>query len=411
MLKSSHEEVNRYHRALGRIIYGLLLLHAFLYLNYFVQMGILTEKLRSSRAVITGIIGIWSMTALFTTAYQLIRAYSYRVFFITHLFVALLLPPLIWFHAHTARVFLIEALVVLLADIIYRKIDTITAPASLEMVPGTNLVKITLSIPPHKIDRFRRRPASHVYLQIPGVSRHSQAPLSKDYLIHEFLYNPFTVAAVDGEAGHLTLVARQLKGPMTSTLKQLADEASHHNGRKVSLSIEGPYGVPRHLPLLGGREYDRILLVSGGIGSTFTVPLYRALVVDNPNAKVQLVWTVRTSHDVAWVKTEKDENNLSEDENVQIYVTGAKDFTTIGQQVQGNGIELAAIHPSQDLKEQRMRPNLRKIVDNVFRHGQEERVAVLYCGPAKMGRDLRSHVGAWVHKGRVVYWHSEAFEW
>lgn len=377
-------------------------------MNYFVQMGNLLEKLTSSRAVLTGIIGMWSMTLLYATAFNVIRDYSYRIFFISHLSVAMLIPPLIWFHAHSARIYLLEALLVFLADIIYRKIDTITTNASLESVPGTDLVKIVLSIPMHKLDRFQKRPGSHVYLQVPGVSRLSQAPLSKDYLVHEFLFNPFTVADVDAESSSITLVARHLNGPMTSTLRQLAGA----DRQPVPLSIEGPYGVSSHFPHLTGDDFDRILLVSGGIGSTYTVPLYRAIAAASPNAKVSLVWAVRNLSEVAWTGTEKRASLLTQDESIQIFGTGTRELEGAdGQQAQGDGVELSPLPVNQELKQQRSRPDLRKIVDDVFRHGQDERVAVLFCGPTQMGRDLRNHVGHWVRKGRAVLWHSEAFEW
>ncbi len=38
VFQSSHEQVNRWHRVLGRLIYALLCMHAMLYLNYFIQM-------------------------------------------------------------------------------------------------------------------------------------------------------------------------------------------------------------------------------------------------------------------------------------------------------------------------------------------------------------------------------------
>ena len=57
------------------------------------------------------------------------------------------------------------------------------------------------------------------------------------------------------------------------------------------------------------------------------------------------------------------------------------------------------------------RPDLGKIVDEVFRAGNEERVAVLVCGPARMARELRKHVGKWVGRGREVWFHDESFGW
>lgn len=411
LFNSSHEQVNRYHRVLGRIIYTLLLAHALLYLNFFAASGILAEKLTASRAVKTGMVGMWSMTLLSTTTFRFIRTYSYRIFFIVHLVVAMIIPPLIWFHAHHPRVFLVEALVVFLADIITRKFDTITAVAKLEMVPDTNLVKITAPVPKKKIHRFVTHPGSHIYLQIPAEARPSDSPASAGHIVHEFLYNPFTVADVDAETGNLTLVARHLDGPMTTSLNQIASNNSRHDATKIPLSIEGPYGVAGHLKTLAEGEFDRILLVAGGVGATYTVPLYRALVKDNPAAQVQLIWAVRDVGDASWVTSGKNGQGFTEDEGVQVFVTTPEDKSPVAQGREDEDVELTPLQRSGEVRHKLMRPNLKKVVDEVFQHGQDERVAVFFCGPTPMGRDLRNHVGVWVRKGRVVFWHSESFGW
>lgn len=377
-----------------------------LYLNFFLEKGLLLTKLTSSRAVQTGIIGILSFSFLGATALKAIRTYSYRLFFITHLIVALVIPPLIWFHAKSARVFVVEALVVFLIDIVSRKLDTVASEATLESLPGSSLVKVTTNVPFHKIQRFRDAPGSHIYLQIPGISRLSQDPASKDYLVHEFLFNPFTVASVDEKNSEISLVARHLRGPTTTTLKKLASETKSEGSRHVTLAIEGPYGAVSYLPELTSGNYDRVLLVSGGVGATFTVPLYRALVTGIPNTKVQLVWAVGDPSDAAWAK-DKDGKMLSEQEDVQLFVTGTKK----SMDPQDEGVEMDTITETQEPKYIRMRPDLKKIVDDVFKPGKEERVAVLFCGPTKMGHDLRNYVGVWVKRGRAVFWHSESFEW
>ncbi|CAN8105033.1 unnamed protein product [Discula destructiva] len=409
VLRSSHEEINRFHRALGRIVYLLLSLHAALYLAFFIENGTLLSKLGSSLAVQTGILGVLCFNALGATAIKAVRTYSYRIFFITHLIVALVIPPLIWFHAGSARIFVVEALVVFLIDILSRKVDTVTSEATFESFPGSSLVRVSTSVPFRKVQRFRKAPGSHIYLQIPGISRLSQSPTSKDYLVHEFLFNPFTVASVDEENGEISLVARHHSGPTTSTLRQLASEANTSDGsRHVSLSIEGPYGAVSYYPELTTGEYDRVLLVSGGVGATFTVPLYRALQSDSPIARVQLVWAVGKASDAAWAKT-TDGKLLADEENVQLYVTGTKQV--MDPQDEDDGIEMDTVSENRESKHTYTRPDLRKIVDDVFKSGQEDRVAVLFCGPAQMGRDLRRYVGSWTKKGRVVFWHSESFEW
>jgi hypothetical protein len=57
----------------------------------------------------------------------------------------------------------------------------------------------------------------------------------------------------------------------------------------------------------------------------------------------------------------------------------------------------------------RKRPDWARLVDDVFRLGGEERVAVLVCGPHGMARDVRAEVDRWVARGRAVLWHDETF--
>ena len=59
----------------------------------------------------------------------------------------------------------------------------------------------------------------------------------------------------------------------------------------------------------------------------------------------------------------------------------------------------------------RGRPDLRRIVDEVFAGGEEGKVAVLVCGPVGMGRVVRREVGKWVRRGREVFWHKEEYGW
>jgi hypothetical protein len=54
---------------------------------------------------------------------------------------------------------------------------------------------------------------------------------------------------------------------------------------------------------------------------------------------------------------------------------------------------------------------LKDIVDETFSYHVDERVAVIFCGPQGMGRELRNHVGKWVARGRAVVWHQESFGW
>ncbi|KAK0725397.1 ferric reductase like transmembrane component [Lasiosphaeris hirsuta] len=434
VFRSSHEHINRYHRVLGRVITLLLVLHWAFYMNFFAQNGLLPRRM-SDPVVRAGVVSFLSLNILNTTALRPMRKFSYRLFFIVHLVVAFVMPVLLSFHAKPARKFMAEALVVFIADLASRKFDTVTAHASLESIPGTSLVKITASVPHPKINRFRTQPGSHIYLSIPAGVRRSANVASISHLLFEFLFNPFTVAAVDEENGDLTFVARHRSGPMTTALARLAggtklpdaapttSSSTNDPQEKIPIYIEGPYGVAAGFPQFSGGDFDRVLLVAGGIGATFTVPLYRSIIRENPTARVQMVWAVRGAGDATWAVTGRDDSQeagILNDENVHIFLTGdvaapaANTGSTSGSRNGEEEVEMSSLQRDRrrnkfTAQHNRKRPDLKKIVDDVFKHGSEERVAVLVCGPAGMARELRAHVGVWVGKGRTAWWHNEGF--
>lgn len=423
LLRSSHEQVNRWHRVLSRITTTLVCLHVGFYWNFFIRANRLDRL--TDPIVLAGMFAFMGLNLLVTTALRPIRRYSYRLFFIIHLVAAILIPLQIMVHAPPAKIFLFESLGVFILDLISRKIDTVTGNATAESIPGTNLVKITASIPESKANRFRTHPGAHIYLSVPAAARKSMDPTSLSHLLFEFLFNPFTVAAVDQENGDLTLVARHCGGPMTSALNRLArasmsgdNSNSANNDAKIPLSIEGPYGAVTRFPQLCS-DYDRILLVAGGVGATFTVPLYRFIVSENPGAKVQMVWAIRDAGDATWAVTGKEAEAMLKDRNVDIFLTGDIAYSTgesSGNDAEGevDAVEMNAMFHDRrqgryTSQHNRKRPDLKEIVDDLFKHGQEERVAVLVCGPNGMSKELRQHVGVWVKKGRSVWWHKEGF--
>lgn len=405
-LRSSHEEINRWHRVLGRITYFLLCLHGAFYLNYYIQTGVFIARLTTSSVAILGFTALLSITLLTTTALGFIRQYSYRIFFITHLMVALALPPLIYFHVHHARVYMVESLVVFLVDLAARKLTTTTAPATLEAIHGTNLIKITAKVPEKFISRFRDFPGSHVYMSIPVASRSGSLQI-----LYEFMFNPFTVAAVDESSQELSLVARQLNGPLSRRLGALADISATQV--QVPLCIEGPYGSSKHFSELMGHHADRVLLVAGGVGATFIVPIYQYITSEKPSARADLVWAVHEAGEAIWASS-GTEKSIIDDDRVQLFLTGDAFDSDLGAEI--DEVELETLHKD-DRRNKHVpnhnanRPDLRKIVDDIFRQGQEDRVAVLVCGPEGMARELRGYVGDWVKRGREVWLHNENFSW
>lgn len=158
-----------------------------------------------------------------------------------------------------------------------------------------------------------------------------------------------------------------------------------------------------------------MLLVAGGVGATFTLPLFRELFERGAGDGARFVWAVKGRADAEW--------GLSmlrgrEGEGVDVYVSGGGG----GRGADGEGVEMGEREGllgegegegGSGIREQvkRGRPDLRAIVDEVFSHSPDDRVAVLVCGPPGMGASLRKEVGRHVTWGREVFFHSEEFGW
>ncbi|KAL6852715.1 hypothetical protein ACO1O0_007263 [Amphichorda felina] len=420
---SSHEHVNRYHRVLGRVIYGLLVLHIIFYNIFFVASGI-WEKRFFAPVVREGVIASLLLHALIATSSSFVRNRSYRLFFFIHQIFVWLAPTLIFFHASSARYYIVAGVVLLAIDLAARRRQTIySAPSTLETVPGTNLIRIEATISPSQIPSFQARPGSHVFVQIPPASRPSRSLASGSNYIFELTRNPFTVSSVNAACNTITLIARRRAGPLTNHLSTLSSSSTDS---PVTLDIQGPYGaIGKSLPSLLAGAYDRILLFAGGVGATFALPAYRAIHADSPTAHVTLVWAVRSAAEATWATSSAPDSSSSsgaasvlDDKNVQLFLTGDMGVADTSGPSGGEGVrgvEMADLRRGErggrSGVRNRKRPDVRKIVDDTFRKGREESVAVIVCGPAEMVRDVREGVRPWAMKGRRVWWHSEAFGW
>jgi hypothetical protein len=254
LTRTSHESMVALHQILGRIITVLLYAHAILYLNFYVQKSLLGEKLLQFY-VLCGVFAALAFTTIVTTALKPVRDWSYRVFYVTHVSLAVLILPTLYFHVHHVRIYVYETLAIWLVHAVFRIFATKTyTTGKIAQVQGTDLVDISV---PLNGKATAWQPGQHAYLSLKGHP-----------LLRSFRSNPFTVASVPSVDGQLRFVARILDG----------NTAKLARTREQSVSIEGPYGLTTHADALLG--YDRILFVAGGVGATFIVPLYRQLLAD-----------------------------------------------------------------------------------------------------------------------------------
>lgn len=375
--------------------------------------------------MLAGVLTNMSYTLLFATALPRVREYSYRLFFVTHLAVVFGASAFLLTHAASARFYVIKGLFLFMLDLGARKFTTATTQARVEAVPGTKLVSVSAKLSPGKISQFLENPGGHAYLSIPWRAR----PRGLSSVIYEFCFNPFTVADVRRDTGEVVLVARQQGGPMTRRLMQLARE---DGGGRVPLCIEGPYGAfGRTYTSLMDSGVDRVLLVAGGVGASFVLPIYKALKKSHPSAKVELTWAVRVADDASWASfseaTGVDGTNTSDDAlddpNVHLFVTGKDPGSPAGGDTRASRSSSIEMQPlaeggtglrrgSGQVPHERGRPDLKQVVDEVFRDEDAgSRVAVLVCGPKEMELRVRRSVAPWVRRGRDIVWHSESFGW
>lgn len=396
LLRSSHEELNPYHRILGQIIVALFSLHASFYLNFFIRAG-LVKNLFTRPIPSLGLVSLTLILTLYITSLNSVRTYSYRIFYATHFTISLLLAPILFFHASPVRGYLIETFIFVLFNTLTRRLTSFLAPSTITTLPSTTLLKLTIPIPPSHRKLYANSQSQHIYLSIPPPSQ----PTTGSAILN-LCSNPYTIASVADDTTSLTLIARSLSGPTSARLLELTELWK----ARPPLRIEGPYGGSNRFPDFA-REFDRVLLVAGGVGGTFVLPLYQRVRADmerrgGNTERVVMVWSVRSAAEVEWAAEAVGEVASG----VEIVVTREEEEE--GDGVADGGVEMLDLTEERG-RRKRGRVDLGGVVDGVFRKGEGEKVAVIVCGPGGMTREVRTAVGRWVKKGRDVWLHEEGF--
>jgi hypothetical protein len=406
------------HQTLGRIIAIFMYAHAALYLNFYIQSSILLSKL-VQLYIICGILAVVAFTAINITSLAVFRNYSYKLFYTIHVVCASAPLPLLYIHVHHIRVYIYETLAIYFLSQLSRLWNTKTYHnATVRLLPGTNLLDISIPLPSGSKEKSKWKEAQHGYLSLPGNS-----------LLRTLRSNPFTNASLPASDSRLHFLARALSGRTAQLAKKTSADST------MSVSVEGPYGTSNHSDEL--LRCGRVLFVAGGVGATFTAPLYRQLLSDlspSPGAarrsKVKFVWVVKKKEEVMWAV---EEGGAGFAERLRVSITGGgvhtdagandgRGFVVGGDDGDGEeGIELEErtklLEGADETEGKNVeglnvtsgRPNLAREVEELFSHAGEGRGAVVVWGPKELARSLRRHVAPWVRKGRDVMWWEETF--
>lgn len=401
----THERLNAYHRVFGRIVHTLLGTHAVLYLRFFIVKDLLGKRIQD-RDVRLGILAFWLFNFLGVLALPIVRRKAYhRLFFQSHLLLGAVIPVVLFFHVPYTRRYVLQAGVFWLANGVLRTSDTEKVKIRCTNVEDTSLMQLSFDVGKAR-SLFDWIPGQHLYLRR-GVMG---------------AMTPFTIVgqAADGEED-MSLVVRDLDGPQTGFLGGLAE-----TGEPADMMIEGPYGeaseyMPRLLQENSGA--GQIVAVAGGVGATYTLPVYLALIAPRGGSvAAKMLWFVKSLADASWGIEMIRQANKPVD--VDIYVTGRAKLQTNASSLHAiKGVSIFAVGS---------RPALNEILEPILipksdRDGNVslvtsskrdprkmkrnyEKITFLVCGPRTLSESVRTEVGKHVvGYGRHVDWFEEQF--
>lgn len=264
----SYERLNGLHQIAGYTSFVYLVLHAAMYTHYFLVND--RAEMLQTQSSIAGIVAGFAFLGVLVSA-VIIRRIWYEAFYVSHIlfFIVALICSAIHQPDLEDGLIIIFALIAAVwgADRLLRMsrmwYRAINNEATLEPLPNGG-TKITLAKRPHGVV-----PGKHCFVWIPKI---------------RFLEShPFTVVASEP----MEFVVNSYDG-FTRDLRKFA---LNHPGIRLRASVDGPYGTfPDPL------EYDKVVLIAGGSGASFTFGLAVNLLERmGPESmkNITFIWAVR----------------------------------------------------------------------------------------------------------------------
>jgi predicted ferric reductase len=265
----SYERLNVIHQIVGYTLMITVIIHGCSYASYFGMTDNLV-RLRVKEEIF-GIIAGFSMLSMVVAA-AIVRRFWYELFYVVHLL--FFVVGLIFIGLHQPEIAKKILIAVLLAGSMFfvdrfvrlaRVISySVNNSATVHPLPNGG-TRIVLRKPPRGAAS-----GAHSFLWIPAIRK--------------FETHPFTMASTSP----LEFVVSSYDG-FTYDLHKYAVE---HPGASLKASVEGPYGTfPNPL------NYDRVVLVAGGSGASFTFGmvnhLLKKMAGSSQQPKVEFIWMVR----------------------------------------------------------------------------------------------------------------------
>lgn len=310
---SSHERLNWLHRWTARTLWLTATIHMCFWFRSWGRYNYILRKLQTDPLTQTGFSSWCVLTLIVILSAAPVRRLSYELFVLSHILTFCGFIAAVWFHAPAEVKAWVWIPIGLLAFdrlvryafmlLINARLLAQRSKATFTPLPG-NVTRISIPGPP-----FSWQPGQHAFL-----SCHSVLPLQS---------HPFTISSIPSDR-RLEFLVRAEKGGTKKLFKHASAHStplgqtgsqSEASSAKVTI-LDGPYGRIRPL-----RQFDSVVLIAGGIGATFTMPLLRDIVQGWKNEffelkraksksafrtsfsltkRVRFIWVIRSRSHLAW---------------------------------------------------------------------------------------------------------------
>ncbi|KAK1983493.1 ferric reductase like transmembrane component [Colletotrichum cereale] len=292
----SYERLNVLHQIAGYVTMALIIVHGATYSSYFIGVGNLA-RLRVHEEIYGIVSGFTFLVVVLAGA--IVRFWYYELSYILHVsgfaismvLVGLHQPELskniIYITAAATGIWLLDRAIRLVRVVAYSFNNT----ATVHPLPNGG-TRITLKKAPYGASS-----GEHCFLWIPKI--------------RALEMHPFTIAAMDP----LEFVINSYDG----FTRDLHEYAVRNPGATLKASVEGSYGT-----FPNPAEYDKVILVAGGSGASFTVGTALNMLkqlTQNSRQSIVFVWMVKEHTRLEWFARHLSTINDALSSSVLLYVT------------------------------------------------------------------------------------------
>ncbi|MCJ1284893.1 hypothetical protein MMC26_004230 [Xylographa opegraphella] len=413
----SFDTFNLFHRWGGRIVIIEALVHTIAWgVNEHAAKGWegINAAFATSSFIQFGLIGTVALLIILFQSPSAIRHAFYETFLHCHQVLAFFALLGIFYHAKLGLLPQLQYVIANIciwsydrllrwARILYRNVSLRQGLTKVivEALPG-EACRVTCFLP----RPWSYNPGMHAYIYLPAVSLWMSHPFSIAWSSTRG-YHPADeklptstadFALPSRPCNSLSFVIAKRSG-MTASLYALAASTP---SRTIQISglVEGPYGPAHSL-----HSYGTVLLFAGGAGITHQLGHVRALLAayaagTTAARRITLVWTVRSTEQLEWVRPWMDEilgmPGRREALHVLLFITKPNETYEIR-----SASERVKMFPG--------RPRPQWLVEEAWRK-RVGAMTVGVCGPGAFADDVRAAVRGLEGGGVVDFW-EEAFTW